>query len=91
MLHLVGAVAGLTSIVGLIINYVKRGGYDDVFDSHHAWMISSFWWALLWVRDRLRHDLHLDRLGDLVRRVGLVHLSPRAWAVALLNGEPMPR
>ena len=29
VLHLVGAVAGLTSIVGLIINYVKRGGYDE--------------------------------------------------------------
>jgi len=25
VLHLIGAVAGLTSIVGLVINYVKRG------------------------------------------------------------------
>ena len=29
VLHLVGAVAGITSIVGLIINYLKRDGYDD--------------------------------------------------------------
>ena len=48
VLHLVGAVAGLTSIVGLIINYVKRGRYDEFFDSHHTWMIRSFWWAVLW-------------------------------------------
>ena len=85
VLHLVGAVAGLTSIVGLIINYVKRDGYDEVFDSHHAWMIRSFWWAILWVRDRLHHDFHLDRLGDLVRRVGLVHLPPRARAHRVLE------
>jgi uncharacterized membrane protein len=48
VLHLFGAVAGLTSIVGLVINYVKRDRYDDLFDSHHAWMIRSFWWAILW-------------------------------------------
>ena len=49
VLHLVGAVAGLTSIVGLVINYVKRDRYDELFDSHHSWMIRSFWWALVWV------------------------------------------
>ena len=48
VLHLVGAVAGITSIVGLIVNYVKRDRYDELFDSHHAWMIRSFWWAILW-------------------------------------------
>lgn len=48
-LHLFGAIAGITSIVGLVINYVKRRQHDELFDSHHAWMISSFWWALLWV------------------------------------------
>jgi uncharacterized membrane protein len=47
-LHLFGAIAAIPSIVGLIINYVKRDHYDELFDSHHAWMIRSFWWAILW-------------------------------------------
>ena len=33
VLHLVGAVAGITSIVGLIINYVNRDRHDEVLDS----------------------------------------------------------
>ncbi|HET7370571.1 MAG TPA: hypothetical protein VFK45_07010 [Gammaproteobacteria bacterium] len=47
VLHLVGATTGITSVIGLIINYVKRGD-GTAIDSHHSWMIRSFWWALLW-------------------------------------------
>ena len=91
VLHLVGCVAGVTSIVGLILNYVKRDGYDELFDSHHAWMIRSFWWAILWC---------VLGLVTLVIFVGFVILGV-AWLwyvyrhvrglIALLNGEPMPR
>jgi uncharacterized membrane protein len=48
-LHLFGAIAAVPSLIGLVVNYVKRNDYGDLFDSHHRWMISSFWWALLWV------------------------------------------
>ena len=40
---------GVTAIVGVIINYVKR---DDargtIYESHFAWQIRTFWWGLLW-------------------------------------------
>jgi uncharacterized membrane protein len=40
---------GITALIGLIINYVKR---DDargtIYESHFNWQIRSFWWALLW-------------------------------------------
>jgi uncharacterized membrane protein len=40
---------GLTAIVGVVINYVKK---DDVvgtvFESHFNWQIRTFWWGLLW-------------------------------------------
>jgi uncharacterized membrane protein len=40
---------GVTAIVGVIVNYVKR---DDVrgtvFESHFDWQIRTFWWGLLW-------------------------------------------
>ena len=90
VLHLVGAIAGVTSIIGLIINYMKRGQGGDAFDSHHSWMISSFWWGLLWV---------VIGLITILILVGWVILF-LAWLwyiyrhvrglIALVNGEEMP-
>lgn len=48
ILHLLGAITGILSVVALIINYVKRRDDGAVMDSHHSWMIRSFWWAILW-------------------------------------------
>ena len=48
ILHLLGAITGILSIVALIINYVKRGDDGALMDSHHTWMIRTFWWAILW-------------------------------------------
>ncbi len=48
ILHLLGAITGILSIVALIINYVKRGDDGTMMDSHHSWMIRTFWWAILW-------------------------------------------
>ena len=47
VLHLFGAIAGLPSLVGLVMNYVFRS--DRTVESHHDWMIATFWWAILWV------------------------------------------
>lgn len=48
VLHLLGAMFGLPSIVALIINYVvKNDAHGEMIESHQAWMIKSFWYALL--------------------------------------------
>ena len=47
VLHLLGAMFGLPSIIGLIINYVVKGDHGEMIDSHQNWMIKSFWYALL--------------------------------------------
>ena len=90
VLHLVGAIAGVTSIAGLIVNYLQRGHGDDVIDSHHRWMIASFWWGLLWV---------VIGVITIVLVVGWVILF-LAWLwyiyrhvrglIALVNGEGLP-
>lgn len=48
ILHLVGSVTGLPSLIALVINYVK-GGRQTPLSSHHRWMIRSFWWWILWM------------------------------------------
>jgi uncharacterized membrane protein len=40
---------GLTSIVAIVMNYIKR---DEVrgtwLESHFNWQIKTFWWTLIW-------------------------------------------
>jgi len=75
---------GVTALVGLIINYVKR---DDVagtlYESHFNWQIRTFWWACCGragfdpdLRVRLAWSCCscLD-LGHLPRRQGLAQVE----------------
>jgi uncharacterized membrane protein len=47
VLHLLGACTGLLSIIALIINYAAKGSHGDLIDSHHDWMIRTFWYTFL--------------------------------------------
>jgi uncharacterized membrane protein len=50
-LHTVAwASLGTLAVIALIINYIKRGDENDaLFKSHHEYMISTFWWTVLWL------------------------------------------
>jgi uncharacterized membrane protein len=40
---------GLPSILGVILNYVKRSDVRGTYlESHFRWQIRTFWFALLW-------------------------------------------
>lgn len=49
ILYAVSWFTGLSALVAIVINYVKR---DDVagtiYESHFRWQIRTFWWSLLW-------------------------------------------
>jgi len=41
---------GITAIVAIIMNYVKKDDVRDSFlASHFRWQIRSFWYGLLWM------------------------------------------
>ena len=41
---------GITAIVGVIINYVKReDALGTIYESHFDWQIRTFWWGLAWL------------------------------------------
>jgi uncharacterized membrane protein len=43
-------VTGWPSIIAVIINYVKRSDVRGTWlDSHFAWQLRTFWYALLWL------------------------------------------
>ena len=50
-LHTVAwASAGTLAVIALIVNYIKRGEETDaLYVSHHTYMISTFWWTILWL------------------------------------------
>lgn len=50
ILQAISLVAGVTSIAGLILNYLKRDEVKGTYlESHFTWQIKTFWYALLGV------------------------------------------
>ena len=42
--------AGMFAVIALVLNYVKRSDEEDpLYVMHHNYMISTFWWTLLWL------------------------------------------
>jgi uncharacterized membrane protein len=49
ILYALSAFVGLTAIVAVIINYIKRDETrGTLYESHFSWQIRTFWWSLLW-------------------------------------------
>ena len=41
---------GTLAVVALLLNYIRRGDEEDaLYRAHHRYMISTFWWTLLWL------------------------------------------
>jgi uncharacterized membrane protein len=48
-LQALGFINGITWIVGVVIDYVKRDEAAGTWlESHFRWQIGTFWWGLLW-------------------------------------------
>ncbi len=49
ILYALAWVTGLTAIVAIVINYVKREeAAGTLYESHFRWQIRTFWWSLVW-------------------------------------------
>lgn len=93
ILHLVGSVTALPSLIALVINYVKRKP-QQLLSSHHRWMIRTFWWTILWMALAwvLLFTLILIPVAWIVFGVAWLWWIYRhvRGLVALLNGREMP-
>jgi uncharacterized membrane protein len=48
-LQAAGFLVGITWIVAVVIDYVKRDEAKGTWlESHFSWQIRTFWWGLLW-------------------------------------------
>jgi uncharacterized membrane protein len=94
---IVGAfLTGWPSIIGVILNYVKRSDVRGTWlESHFRWQIRTFWFGLLWIVLCLVFVVATFGIGILIAWlpmgvVGLwfVYRIGRGW-VAVSNGHPM--
>jgi uncharacterized membrane protein len=48
-LYALALFVGVSSIVAIVLNYIKREEVQGTWlESHFKWQISTFWWTLLW-------------------------------------------
>ena len=88
-------ITGWPSLIGVILNYVKRSDVAGTFlESHFRWQIRTFWFALLWTVVALL--LVFTIIGAplawiLAVAVGLwvLYRIIRGW-LALVSERPMP-
>lgn len=82
---------GVTALVGLVINYVKReDAAGTVYESHFNWQISTFWWGLLWgvLGVILIFALGLGLLVLFVAWVWAIYRVVKGW-LKLTEGKPV--
>lgn len=90
---------GWPSIIAVIINYVKRSEAKGTWlESHFAWQIRTFWYALLWaaivalVSGLLLYviiGIGTWIVGMFVLGIWAIYRITRGW-LALKDGKPLP-
>src|SRR2546423_14715450 len=90
-LQAIGFINGITWIVAVIINYVKRDEVKGTWlESHFRWQIRTFWWGLLWGIVGL--VLFLVLIGYLIwvaAGIWLIYRIVKGW-LYLNDGKPLP-
>jgi uncharacterized membrane protein len=82
---------GLTAIVGIVINYVKReDAIGTIYESHFNWQIRTFWFGLLWgfVGFVLVLALGLGFLILFAAWIWMIYRVVKGW-LKLTEGKPV--
>lgn len=90
VLHALGFVSGITSIIAIIINYVKRSDMKGTWlASHFRWQIRTFWFGLLWVT--LGLVLSVVYIGIIILPVAAIWIIYRLvrGLLAVIDHKPM--
>lgn len=91
-LQAVSFLVGLTLIVGVIINYLKRHDVQGTWlESHFRWQIRTFWFSLLWSAVGMLTLVILIGYPILVAdMIWLIYRIVRGW-LNLSEGQAMYR
>jgi uncharacterized membrane protein len=81
---------GVTAIVGVVINYIKReDARGTVYESHFDWQIRTFWWGLLWgVIGLLLAIVMVGFVVMFVAWIWMIYRVVKGW-LKLTEGKPV--
>ena len=82
---------GLTAVIGVIINYIKKeDAAGTLYQSHFDWQIRTFWWGLVWgvVGFVLIFALGLGLLVLLVAWIWAIYRVVKGW-LKWNDGQPV--
>lgn len=80
------------AVVAMIVNYVKRADeHDAIYATHHSYMISTFWWSILWLL--LTSPLYLlffvpGMIAHMIVGVWYLYRCIRGWLRFTSNQPP---
>lgn len=90
-LYLGASLLPLLAVVALVLNYLRRGvAGEPVVGSHHAWMIRTFWWSVLWLLvAAITSGVYVGAAVAAVAWVWWIYRQLKGL-LALLDGQSMP-
>jgi uncharacterized membrane protein len=82
---------GLTAIVAIVLNYIKREEVQGTWlESHFAWQMRTFWWGLLWcVLGAITWIILIGWVILGVAFVWFIYRIAKGW-LNLNDNKPMP-
>ena len=90
-LYAVSLFIGVTAIVAIVLNYIKREDAQGTWlESHFTWQIRTFWWGLLWlVVGAITWVILLGWLVWGVACIWFIYRIAKGW-LNLNDSKPMP-
>ena len=91
ILYALSYFAGITAVIGIIINYVKQEEVAGTWlESHFRWQIKTFWFGLLWAVIGLAAIFILIGFAILLANfIWIIYRIIKGW-LNLNEDKPMP-
>ncbi len=90
VLQAISFLIGITFIVAVVINYIKKGDVHGTWlDSHFRWQIRTFWFSLLWlILGLVTYFIVVGYFIIIVNIIWIIYRVVRGW-LHLLDGKEM--
>jgi uncharacterized membrane protein len=91
-LYAASLVFGITAIVAIVMNYVKREDAAGTWlESHFRWQIRTFWYSLLWgILGAITLLVAIGWIVLVVDLIWFIYRIVKGW-LSLNDGKPMYR
>jgi len=82
---------GVATLAAVVLAYLKRPDtVGTAYYAHLDWLLSTFWWALLWLAvSAIATLLYIGWIGVVATLLWLVYRTIKGWLALCEDREPM--